>query len=290
LSAHPLIELRAGAYRAKLAPAAGARIATLDWIGEGVHPLLVAWDRGAFDAHAWPKAGAFPMLPFANRLPPGGFPWKGDTVRPQPGPEGFAVHGVAHRKPWKMLTADGQHAVIELVHEAGEEGWPWSWSARQDVRLTADGLTVRLALRNEGTEPMPFGLGWHPYHPVHAAIAPQHLRFTAAARRELDRQGRTAGEDREPCFEMRRGETAAFRQWDGSAVLQAADSGAILVSTEGVDGLVLHRPSSGDYLCIEPVATMPGQLGRDTGADAPSVLRSGQERMLSWTCAFRPGH
>ncbi|MBT9552541.1 MAG: hypothetical protein IV088_16945 [Hydrogenophaga sp.] len=282
LCGDPSIKLRAGAYTATVVLAAGGRIANLDWSQAGArHPLLLAWDGSSFDEHDWPKAGAFPMLPFANRLPPGGFDWRGQPVRPQPGPNGFALHGIAHRKPWRVREATDQRAHLELVHVRGDVGWPWSWSARQDVQLEADGLRVRLTVRNDDVKPMPVCLGWYPYHPAPTEITPDDLRFTALARRELDEHGGDDGRDRAQGFGMRRGETAAFRGWDGTARLQVAGGGAIDVTTQGTCGLVLHRPSSGDYLCIEPVTALPGHLGRESGTDATSVLLPGEERTLS---------
>ena len=78
LSSDDLVELHAGAYTATVAPAAGGRVASLSWhSGATQCPLLVGWDGRPFDEHHWPKAGAFPMLPFANRLPRDGFRFRG---------------------------------------------------------------------------------------------------------------------------------------------------------------------------------------------------------------------
>lgn len=275
------VELRAGAYVARIAPAAGGRIASLscEQGGELVQ-LLVPWEGGDFDAHHWPKAGAFPMLPFANRLPPDGFLFGERRVRPEPGPGGFALHGVSHRKPWDLLERSGEHARMRYVHEAGDESWPWAWSAWQDVRLTAQGLGVALCVRNESAEGMPLGMGWHPYHPAPRAVLPGDLDFRATARHDLDAQGQASARGVDAGFHMQRGETAAFSGWSASLRLRGASGGAIRVRTEGASGLVLHRPQQGDYLCAEPVTVLPGQL-----ASAP-LLRSGETRRLRWHCEY----
>ena len=51
----------------------------------------------------------------------------------------------------------------ELRHDAGE--WPWAYEARQEFALDERGLSVRLTCRNASGEPMPCGLGQHPYFP-----------------------------------------------------------------------------------------------------------------------------
>lgn len=283
LAATRLIELGAGAYRAAIAPQAGGRLASLTWHGDGrAVPLLVVWSGGEFEPHAWPKAGAFPMLPFANRLHPQGFRFGDRVVRPHDRPAGTPMHGFAHRRPWTVTQLSDDRAVLGFVAESGEEGWPWAWSARQEVQLDARGLNVRIAVRNESREPMPVGLGWHPYHPLSATCAPGDLQFEAAARHELDAAGRAGDEARPPAFSLRAGETAAFSGWAGALRIRAA-GGAIVVRSCSTDKLVLHRPASGEYLCAEPVNLLPGQLGEGL---PEGVLSPGEVRELTWSCAF----
>ncbi|NML47123.1 hypothetical protein HHL11_25480 [Ramlibacter sp. G-1-2-2] len=271
LSGDGAIELRSGRYTARVVPGAGGRIAALAC--EGV-PLLVEWDGARFDEHHWPKAGAFPMLPFANRLPPEGFTFGGRQVRPTPGPAGFAVHGFGHRKPWQVLEASQQHVQMECVHAGGEEDWPWAFRAAQEVRLADDGLHVHLSVRNDSTEAMPLAMGLHPYHPVPVDAMPADLHFEAAGRHELCALGRAAEAPVAPGFGMCRGETAAFSGWTGSARFGHATD----VRCAGVEALVLHRPARGDYLCIEPVTLLPGRLGA-------LALAPGETRSLSWSCS-----
>ena len=50
---------------------------------------------------------------------------------------------------------------MSFHHEAGE--WPWDYDARQEFALDERGLSLRLTCRNASGEPMPCGLGQHPY-------------------------------------------------------------------------------------------------------------------------------
>ncbi len=48
-------------------------------------------------------------------------------------------------------------------HEPDE--WPWAYEAEQQFRVDDGVLWVRLTCRNTSGEPMPCGLGQHPYFP-----------------------------------------------------------------------------------------------------------------------------
>lgn len=289
LACDDMIELGSGPYSARVAPAAGGRIAALTWReGERTVPLLVEWDGQAFNEHDWPKAGAFPMLPFANRLPREGFVFRGTLVRPEPGPAGFALHGSAHRRAWSVVESTSQRAVMRCTHDGGDAGWPWPWVAEQVVELGQRGMTVTLSIKNEASEPMPLAMGWHPYHPADPDMAGECLEFTARARHELDENGCAGSQIEKPSFTVQPGETAAFSEWIGSARLHFPAKGCIAVSCTGASGLVLHRPVRGNYFCAEPVTLLPGRLGEKTESDGSGVLHAGRVRRFTWTCGFAP--
>lgn len=245
-----------------------------------MHALLVAWDGRTFDEHTWPKAGAFPMLPFANRLPRAGLCIAGQTVRPRPGPNGTAMHGFAHRRAWSVTDACPDKAVLAFVHRAGDEAWPWAWSATQEVCLGDAGLHVSIRVRNDSPGPMPLTIGWHPYHPLPCGETSVDLSHDAACRFDLDEEGRAQGNALPPAFDLEGGETAAFAPWGGRLHLRIPDIGTIRVNAKAADALVLHRPAGGgDYLCAEPVTSLPGAM---------TLLESGAERRLDWSCSFEP--
>ena len=53
--------------------------------------------------------------------------------------------------------------MLSFRHEAGE--WPWAYEARQHFSLDEQGQRSCLTCRNLSSEPMPCGLGQHPYFP-----------------------------------------------------------------------------------------------------------------------------
>jgi aldose 1-epimerase len=288
LSCQRLIELRSGAYTAKVAPAAGGRVASLMWHEAAPNvPLLVELEQPSFDEHDWPKAGAFPMLPFTNRLPREGFRFNGCVFRPEPSPAGFAMHGFGHRRTLSVVELSRGRALMRLAYDGADAGWPWAWSGQQEVELSEYGMTLTVSVRNESAKVMPLAMGWHPYHPVGSDAAREDLRFVAVARRELDGQGSADGRDGAPSFAMRRGETAAFTQWTGQLRLRVP-GGVIAVECKGVRFLVLHRPHSGDYICAEPITSLPGQLGMASAPLSPGVVEPGETQQFSWRCGFEP--
>ena len=281
------VELCAGGYHVTVAPAAGARITSLAWREGGVsHPLLVNCDVEGFDEHDWPKAGAFPMIPFANRLAPRGLRVGDREARPEHGPGGFPVHGFAHRRVWELTRRTEERAVMRLLHDGASEGWPWAWSAEEEVRVAPQGVTVRLRVKNESDTPMPLGLGWHPYHPICPQTDALGLAVSAGSRHDLDPEGRAGQEARLPVFGMNRGETAAFDAWSGTFRLALQAQRALRLECLGARRLVLHRPTSGDYLCVEPVTVLPGHLGRE-GSDA-WLVAPGSAREILWSCGLEP--
>ncbi len=53
--------------------------------------------------------------------------------------------------------------MLSFRHRAGE--WPWDYEARQEFALNKRGLSLSLTCRNLSDDPMPCGLGQHPYFP-----------------------------------------------------------------------------------------------------------------------------
>lgn len=289
----PVLTLRAANYEARLAPSAGGRLASLDWVGPGgPQPLVVPWDGQPFEAHFWPKAGAFPMIPFANRLTPEGFSFRGRQVQPQHGPQGFPLHGLAHRRVWQVVAAGEDFAYLRLAH-LPDADWPWAFTASQSICLSAHGILLELAVRNDSAETMPLSIGWHPYHPIDESFAAEGLLICAKARHELDPQGRATEVTSSSVFGSDTGETVAFSGWDGNMRLQTVAAGSITVACKGSSRVVFHAPATGRYVCVEPVTQLPGRLGEAsaTSGTEPSrtgALPSGATSSLSWHCAWQP--
>lgn len=125
--------------------------------------------------------GAF-LLPYANRirgtLSPDrrtiGAPVLGRTVRlpanaggKRPGAEQYAMHGLLLSTPvdgMRRETTEEQDALYATLR-AGDFGGRWPSQAEIEFEnvLRGDSFAATIRVRNVGDEPLPMGVGWHPY-------------------------------------------------------------------------------------------------------------------------------
>jgi aldose 1-epimerase len=154
--------LAAGPLLVVLAPPIGGAVARFDWNRE---PIFRPAPDGFSDVL---QAGCFPMVPYVNRIRDGHFRFRDRevTLDPMPG-QRHPLHGHGWRAPWRVLSASLDEAVLAYSHVA--DAWPWAYEAQQAFRLDEQGLTVDLTLTNQSAEPMPGGLGLHPYFPCNDA-------------------------------------------------------------------------------------------------------------------------
>ncbi len=158
--------MRAGASEVGVAPGAGGAIAwfcsrcdaqAIDWLRPATAEAIATGDAGAM--------GCFPLVPFSNRIRDGKFRFGDKSVRLPlnvPG-QPHAEHGHGWQAKWRIVERESSALTIEYRHAA--DAWPFPYAARQTFMLETRCLTVALALENTGSEPMPAGLGLHPYFP-----------------------------------------------------------------------------------------------------------------------------
>jgi aldose 1-epimerase len=163
MASETILSLTAGNLRLELSPSIGGVISAFEWIdGDRTRPILR-------DCNSRPEnvleACCFPLVPFANRIRGGRFSFRGREVRLKPNMAGdpSPLHGQGWLNPWTVKESDDRRALLTFRHEPGE--WPWAYEARQEFELDERGYTVRLTCANLGDEPMPCGLGRHPYFP-----------------------------------------------------------------------------------------------------------------------------
>jgi aldose 1-epimerase len=150
--------LAAGPLELALAPEVGGSVAWLDHDGR---PVMRRATEGYGDVL---QAACFPMVPYVNRIRDGRFTFRGRSVAlaPMQG-QRHPLHGDGWRAPWTVVEVAGPAAALSFSHPASD--WPWSYEASQVFALDAEGLTVTLSVTNTSQEPMPAGLGLHPYFP-----------------------------------------------------------------------------------------------------------------------------
>ena len=145
-------------------PEAGARLHRLRAFG---HDLLRTPDERTIhqaDPFFW---GAYVMAPWCNRLDAGPIRVGSRLVDLASNfPDGSAIHGQVYASPWHVRE-DGRVWI-----RAGGDAWPWRYQVDQHLAVSGAELRIELALTNIDDEPMPAGLGLHPWfrRPLHLAI------------------------------------------------------------------------------------------------------------------------
>ena len=155
--------LTSGNLRLELSPSVGGAIQNFEWIDEGEsRPILRKCNNHLENVL---DAASFPLVPYVNRIRDGRFEFRGRMVELAPNLAGdpSPLHGQGWLGPWEVEDATDTKATLSFHHSAGE--WPWDYEARQEFALDERGLTLRLTCRNTSLEPMPCGLGQHPYFP-----------------------------------------------------------------------------------------------------------------------------
>jgi len=129
---------------------------------DGARPILRKCNNGLEKVL---DAASFPLVPYVNRIRNGRFVFRGREVVLAPNMAGdpSPLHGQGWLGRWHVDASDERHALLSFQHEAGE--WPWSYEARQEFALDEGGFDAALTCRNRSEEPMPCGLGHHPYFP-----------------------------------------------------------------------------------------------------------------------------
>lgn len=238
--------LQAGPLSAKLRPAEGGRIAALRHRDLG--DLIVPMTDAPFDPEHWQKAGAYPLIPFHNRIPSGRLLWRKQTIQlPLHPAEPNALHGFTSRRGWSLTgTGTGTRAVMTLDHQ-GDTDWPWDMHAEQVVELSDTALTLHLSVANRSKRTMPAGLGWHP--------------FIAAQTIEADAQtGWPLGSNMLPLGHATHGPvpgpTRCLSDWSRVKITLASGARLEMTSSEPLSHLVIHEGEG--HACIEPASHLAG--------------------------------
>jgi len=280
------IDLSAGNLRLQLSPSIGGAISAFEWIVEGsARPILRKCNSPLEKVL---DACSFPLVPYVNRIRGGAFSFRGRDVRIAANMAGdpSPLHGQGWLNPWKVEGANTSSAVLSYRHEAGE--WPWAYEATQEFSLDEGGFALRLTCRNASDEPMPCGLGQHPYFPcgpeteidtraTHAWTIDEHVlpveRVVADGRYDL-RERQVCGQDLDN----------GWGGWDGSARMTDPDwPYSIELSSLQARFFQLYSPPTGGIFVAEPVThanaalNAPEEQWPDLGM---RVLDPGEEMSL----------
>lgn len=141
------------------------------------------------------------LFPFPNRLRGGLYHFGGQELAFAVNETALnnALHGFLHRTPAEVInqTASGDISSVTLVYavDGTEPGYPFQAEVRMVYQLSATGaLQVEMQVENQDSQPIPVGLGWHPYYTLGASIDDCSLQLPAVERVLVDERMLPTGE------------------------------------------------------------------------------------------------
>lgn len=287
-----LVTLRTKTLQLDLSPLIGGAIRNLFDLRSGTAKPLLRESHS--DTVSVLDHACFPLVPFVNRIRGGQFTFRGRTVAlaPNMASDISPLHGQGWLTPWQVIDEDRTSATLSFTHPAGE--WPWSYRATQHFALDDGGLDLRMECTNLSDDPMPCGLGFHPYFSctpdtvldtsvdcvweIDANVLPT-VKAPAMGRFDLH-QRRVCGQ----------GLDHGFGGWGGRTDIRDATTATHVVQTSPeAKFFQLYSPPTGGIFVAEPVTHANATLNAPE-AEWPSlgmrVLDPGESMSLTMRLAL----
>ena len=257
--------------------------------------------------------GAGMLFPYPGRVSGDAFEFRGRRIELPADPQaGNAMHGAVRWRAWRVIdsgagTDDGAWVTTRLASR--EDGipataWPWAFGCELRVVLSGGRLRIEVRIENASAEPMPFGLGFHPYFrtPLGPAGSAEDCEVALAATERWERtstppavvapvaadewprralplsaltpnSNTAAGPARNHKFIVR-GETeehgGAMR---GRLTDRANGLEATLDASEGMRATVFYTPPDAPVVSFEPHTCMPNAFNLMTeGVPDPGLI------------------
>lgn len=242
------IALQDGEAVATIVPDRGAIVTRFDVAGRRVLYL----DRETLADRTKNVRGGIPVLfPSPGKL-------AGDAWQRAGASGAMTQHGFARSVAWRIAETAASSAV--LVLESNDETrrqYPWDFTFVMTFALHGATLRLEQRIENRAREPMPFGVGFHPYFFVRDADKPRTHVATAATRafdNVTKRETAVTG-----AIELARPEVDLHLLDHGStaSTLTTPDGRVELVGSPEYTHWVVWTLAGRDFVCVEPW-TCPG--------------------------------
>lgn len=297
-----LLWLQAHGQRLGLVPQLGGGVAAWQWVADAQPvDLWRRWDERSGELNT---LASFAMLPWSNRISGGGFEHAGrfHPIRPNRDGEPYPIHGDGWLQPWTVAEADAERAVLHL-RSRRFDGNPYDYDAEQTFCLVDGGLDQSLRITHRGDEPLPYGLGLHPWF-TRTPRVQLRARVRGLWLGRSDRLPTQHTTRFPPGWDLRTGAPMhggdlidnGYTGWDGDARIEWPEHGlAVEVHMPPVDtpeGLqpqeycLVYRPGTGPAFCFEPITQpidafhLPGQPGLVTLAQGQTLGMSVRWRVV----------
>lgn len=289
---HPIHWLHHAGQRLGLVPSLGGGVAA--WQLERPSHRIDLWRPWSGDTDRY-TLSSFAMVPWSNRISAGGFDCNGQhhPIAPNRVGEPYPIHGDGWLQAWSLDQPAADTLEMRLTSDRFD-GNPYRYTALQRFVLREDGMDQTLSVTHTGPEPLPYGLGQHPWF----------LR-SATTRLQTDVRGVwLSGADPlptehtttfPPTWDPRAGMNVngslvdnAYTGWSGTARITWPEQQLALTlrvpewntgSARDDAFCLLYRPPQGPSFCFEPV-THPIDAFHVPGTPGLRMLRTGETLQL----------
>ncbi|CAM3375343.1 aldose 1-epimerase [Paracidovorax anthurii] len=293
---HPIVWLHHAGQHLGLVPSLGGSVAAWQMDGprgsEARMDLWRPWDGKTPDMY---QMASFAMVPWSNRMSGEGFSHGGQfhPMQPNRAGEPYPIHGDGWLQPWTIRQPASDTLEMALRSECFG-GNPYDYECVQTFRLVDGGLDQCVQVRHCGVQPLPYGLGLHPWFPRTPAT-----RITAPVQAVW-----LSGSDPLPTehttlfppgWDLNAGVSAhgslidnAYTGWGGTARIEWPEWGLQLTAHMPdfvQDGgaaqhcCLIYRPPQGPAFCFEPI-TQPIDAFHLPGLPGLRILAQGQALAL----------
>ena len=271
------------------------------------------------------KMGGAILLPFANRirgklsadgktitatvagktvtLPAN---WSGD----KPGAEKHAIHGLMRRSQFQDVhVQNGEKAstISALLHAGNFDGhWLSDTDVKVETSLTHDAFEMAVTAKNVGRQPLPMGIGWHPYFVLPSGNRQQvRLHLPSETRAVMNNYDDTftTGE-RVPVkgtpydFSVPGGRPLETQYLDdnfsnlnynaeGSTVSEIIDPEAnyglrLIILSPRIKCIQVYAPPQKNFVAIEPQFNLPDPYNQDWGSVDTGMVLLQPGQSVTW--------
>jgi galactose mutarotase-like enzyme len=269
-----LIELTDGKSRARVYPERGFQLFSYeaDIGGKKVETIYVPPPGREPADRRYGNPVLFPAVGVSSGSRPDGWDHRGSWL-PMP------MHGWARNVYWQIEQLDAKSLTAVVVPNPGFKlGFPFDFELQMTYRLEPAGLVLESTLRNLGSEPFPYALGFHPY--LRAPLgggergpclvrAPAGVRLktadgwkTITRSREEARIILATAEELAASVVLAETATAALEVEDPTSGLAARVSVAASEQSFPVWVIWSAAPDAA-YVCLEPWTDAPNALNRE---------------------------
>jgi aldose 1-epimerase len=300
----PLLTLQSEQLRVTLAPQAGGSVVACAFrLGSEWLPVLRPTPPEAVAQGNSSQMASFILAPWSNRIRAARFQFYGQAIALQPNtPEGHAIHGDVRRRPWQVDWAHESQALLSFDSAAFPDinfPFPFRLAARYSVQGAA--FDSELTLTNTGAQPMPAGLGFHPYFQralrpgedvelqfrgtgAYQGLVPEEAAGPLQPEQDFSRRRAVGGQAFDDCF----------AGWDGRAEIHWPRTGvtARFACSPALGHLILFAPTGKPFFALEPVTHANNGFNLFAGG-APGTgvqaLAPGEALRARWQLQFASG-